>query len=754
MELSDQPIAEGAVNPVGDDAAPHPSAPAATESATSTGRSKRAVRVVNYDERLMFEEVDTVLRNNGVEKSDDEDEEEEEDVASVTSSDYDSDLDDDHDHDHDHDDDDGKPRRMTRKKSPQEIEAERYTAQQLGVEYPAQFYEVRKNVEYAYSALGPSVFYPLHVVYGRLFPNQPLPEAQRDRLIEWIGTIQDEVRVPEQELHDIFHKLREVSGGYLVKTSLHFGSLVGMWLLGHMVPMLKEQIDRGASVQSFAFADLLQRAGLSDPNTLGALTAQYTTDTPLDSIKAEAKLAIADLNDIDGTVRVQAVYNGLVGFKATARAHQPDGYRFAERKNDISKFDHVRSKGERRRAKYCDQAVVSVTLLHRFDGEMPVANGRAQYPSDAANDVLASVYGGAQHLPMAVNYRRCYGFREPERWEDAHSTLRILKDKGSHARSVVQSTEEEEEKNEITRKAIEDATRAYYAAKAKDAPLVMTHRARTVVQEPTPISVIEEGLQPLLWDEALAPKLVHYLKATPHHVLQDKEAAGKVLDWPLTTDVYVGVKYDGVPLRLGQYVKGGSTLAEPDMRGPYNDVGLAHWMVLRNGVSLAEAADVLCPPWKLNAGSIEFFVLLTSNAPHRVLDHDMARNIRFQRKMNIELAKVKRDVETEYRRSFYPKSNTKMKRKLSEAERNEMGDEVEKAFADERPRVRARIKHDVFGADVLLRYPPFKTPKRQQDRARKAQGAMVRKAKRKAKTIDAAMPGGADVRDTTGMFGA
>jgi hypothetical protein len=706
------------------------------------------VRAVNYDESRMFEAVDTALQQDGVEKSDDEDEEEEEekdaayeeeeeeendgdDARSPTSSDSDSDW----DRDEEEGGDEDAPRRTARKKSPQEIEAERYTAQQLGVDYPAQFHEVRKNVEYAYSALGPNVSHPLRFVYARLFPNQPLPEAQRDQLIEWIRAIQAEVRVPEQELHDIFHKLREVSGGRLVKTSLHFGALVGMWLLGHMVPMLKEQLDRGASVQAFAFADLLQRAGLSDPNALGALTAQYTTDTPLDSVKAEAKHAIADLNGIEGVVRVQAVYNGLVGFKATARAHQPDGYRFSEREHDVSKFDHVRSKGERTRAMHCDQAVVSVTLLHRFDGDMPVTDGRAKYPSDAASDVLASVYGGAHHLPKNANYRRCYGFREPERWENAKYAMRCLQRVPSAEQDLV---------------SIQDATDDYLAAKARAAPMVMTHRARTVVQEATPMRVIQQGLQALMWDEELAPKLVHYLKATPHHVPE-----GEAAEWPLNADVYVGVKYDGVLLRLGQRVKGGSTLADPDMRGPYNDIGLAKWMVLRDGVSLAEAADVLCPPWKVKAaGSIEFFVLLTGNAPHRVLDHDMARNIRFQRKMNAELAKVKRDVETEYRRSFYPNSKTKMKRKLNEVQRNEMGDAVEKAFADERPRVRARISPSVFGVDVLLRYPPSKASLRQRDEARQAQGAMVREAKRKAKAVDAAMPGGADVRDTTGMFGA
>lgn len=546
--------------------------------------------------------------------------------------------------------------RKKRVKSEAEIEQEKYIAHRWGIAYPEQFNSTKKGAEMAYHAIcAGNATGTLNMAYDRAFPEAPLSVNDKNRVIEYVRALKENVTVPEEELITTFSEYAKVNGGRFAKTSEHFNMMVAMSLMAPLVDYLVEYRANG-SAQEQGFAALLANAGLhGDAAQLIATT--FSTDTPLDSTYAEGRKMAEQLNALDDNTKVQAVYRMLCELKVIARKHGyisggAGGY-------DRTHFDEGRAKNAGERASKKGYCMVGVHLLHRNQGELLSSTRRVNHRdkgtewrlADAKSDELGTFYGEAS-LPKNTNYQPFNALTRDD--------LKINDERDCESATYKAASEKAKQFNAKYAKDKDDPRSHWNTLDTEHfvPPPVVTHRAQLTVYEPTPDNIIG-AVKTLLTDEAKAPKLAAYVK----EIAEPVEYPGTELPFKKNT-AYACIRYNpagftpiGKKTPRSRCVDDSLSLALPEKwHARASALPVPKWFEIGEGVDTEEMASLLCPPWKAyEYGEVNVYILLSEHPPIDVLSLPEAR-ARQEKKLHD--AKTKR-YEADIKRAWLVKAKAK-----------------------------------------------------------------------------------------------
>lgn len=659
--------------------------------------------------------------------------------------------------------------KVIRKKTTEEIQAEKQIATSFGLSHPKGFKDMRSGLKYVYTA----ACYGgnnggVRQAFHSLRWERHVSDEDCEAVIEFAVELAKTIVVPEQAVANVFAPLANFNGGYFTKTMQHIPLMFSIALMAQMVDVLPSFRGVG-SAQHQGFASLLETAGLGG-DVVAMLTAQYATDTPLDSAKAEGRDLAAKLNALEPEHLVQVLYANLAGFKTRATRLSPPGHTLGTR-YDYSHFDNTRAKGSQEIATKAGVARVSLTLLHRND-EKTVTDTHAQ--------TLSSVYGEVA-LPSKTNYRSNNAFTD--RYWDQNPCLINAEGDRAQKEFLEQRRDEYTDEAHLSRDACgfarkaRDAKRAALEQEFQNAAVggfVETHRAHVDVVSPSPKRIVEAVHSMVSTDKKIAPQLKHFLdEAYP-------EVRSSTVSLP-SSGAYLAVKYNNTPLKLGKVKPRSRTFPQSEylssvIQDKDKKTDLQTWFRWDASNSTEELENWMCPPWKAyETGTVDFYLLLTDHAPMDVVDLHKARKIKKKALAKATADRVVREsnIEVEMRIKFAAGKSGKnpharQKRKLT----NEESEELQTAIDEVHRRAYRNAKRDIPMQEALLQYPVERgvypadhevfegtgiVPKQERLRAKRARdderarGEVTKIAKMNHASVVAAEPGGADVCNTTGF---
>lgn len=339
-----------------------------------------------------------MLEDSGGESDSEAEEEEEDGEEGSESESYDEEENDAREWDFEQDSEGNLVRVPDREKTEEEIRAEKQLAQCLGLAYPRQFYDTRKQLAYIYHAAcqGRTTEDGVRLALQSLKLDQRLTETDLEFCIEFAVKLSGDVVVPEQEVADAFAPYSTFKGGYYTKTSQHVVLLLAVALAAHMTSVLPEYRERGSAQEQY-LRGLLKNKSAIFGDALYVLVQEHATDTPRDSTKAEVLSIAKQLNELEPHDRLVSLYANITGFaelvKERAKKKRGDGGHVSTSAYDYGKFDHTRPKSAGDTAEKNGVALVSLTLAFRKNKD------------DKQTAKLKEVYG-EDALPSNRNYVR------------------------------------------------------------------------------------------------------------------------------------------------------------------------------------------------------------------------------------------------------------------------------------------------------------------------------------------------------------
>lgn len=469
----------------------------------------------------------------------------------------------------------GRKKAMHRDKSQQERDAEHHLCIQLGLD-PTKggFEQMRSSIGYIYNSVcRNSKVNAVRLAYHKLLFDNPLDPEVCNRVIHFAMAIADSINVPEAEVKTTFLPLSNFNGGFFTKTSQHINEMFAIAVMAVMVEKLGEYRANG-SAQQQGMTHVLSHIGL-DHNAVALLAAMHSTQTPEESARVEGQRVAERFNALPPQERIACLFGSLAGFPTKARQFQPAGYR-PSRWHTLF-WDQQRPKSAVKIARVNGAAMVSVNLVLR---DYKVTSGFVSCgTADAFSNALPDGHkmGQAEYKPL-------------DRMTGAGG------EGGLHTNSYTNQ---------------------------RDGKPVVTHRAHTMVYNPSPKTVVGAATDLLFSTRPEvvknAAKFKEFLESTGHF----RGDSQYVLPGPDNGNdgsFYVGVVYNGRALKLGRLNKRHRTCSIKGWDNSCNEP--PYWLRLDPELMHKEFAAILVPPYcGFETGTVDFFVMFSTSPPsENVLD--------------------------------------------------------------------------------------------------------------------------------------